>query len=109
MANAGINAALIAVAAQQQALTDEQIINPLKQAGATSPRKAIRLDLSAKGSDKLLAGLVKHGHVRSAGDGRYWLDEAAIARTNASAGRVALIIVAFLLSVTASLIALLAR
>jgi DNA-binding IclR family transcriptional regulator len=108
MANPAINIALIAAAQQQQALTNEHITGPLKKAGATSVRTAIRLDLSAKGTDKLLAGLVKHGHVRVAGDGRYWIDEAAVARSKAAASRIALIVIAFLLSATASLIALVA-
>lgn len=106
MANPAINAALIAVAAQQQALTDAHITGPLKKGRATSVRTAIPLDLSAKGIDKLLAALVKRGHVRSAGDGRYWLDEAAVAESKARGTRVALIVIAVLLSITASLLAL---
>lgn len=47
----------------------------------------------------------KHGHVRAAGGGRYWLDEEAIARSNASAVKVVLISLVFLLSVAVSLIA----
>ena len=109
MANPAINAALIAAAAQQQALTEQHILTPLKKAGATSARTATTLDVSAKGADKLLAALVKRGHVRAAGDGRYWLDEAAIKRSEAAGLRIALIIIAFLLSVTASLVALFAR
>ncbi len=109
MANPGINAALIAAAAAQQALTEQHVTTPLKTAGATSARSATILDLSAKGADKLLAALVKRGHVRATGDGRYWLDEAAIKRSQAAGLRIALIIIAFLLSVTASLVALLVR
>jgi len=105
MANPGINVALM-VAAQQQALTATQITGPLKKAGATSARTAIPLDLSAKGADKLLAGLLKRGQVRSLGNGRYWLDEAAIASAKAAGVRIAFIVIAFLLSVTASLLAL---
>lgn len=108
MANPAINAALIAAAAQQQALTNTHITGPLKKAGATSARTAIPLDLSAKGTDKLLAGLVKRGHVRAAGAGRYWLDEAAVANSKAAGTRAALIIIAVLLSITASLVALVA-
>jgi hypothetical protein len=105
MANPGINAALM-VAAQQQALAATHITDPLRKSGATSPRAATTLNLSAKGTDKLLAELVKRGHVRTVGGGRYWLDEAAIARTKAAGKRVALILIVFLLSVTASLLAL---
>lgn len=109
MVNPAINAALIAAAAQQQALTEQHVLNPLKAAGATSPRNATTLDLSAKGADKLLASLVKRGYVRATGEGRYWLDEAAMKRAQAAGLRVALIVIAFLLSVTASLVALLLR
>jgi hypothetical protein len=100
MANAAITAALIA--SQQQALAQAQVTTPLKQAGATSSRTAIPLDLTADGADKLLAALVKQGHVRAAGGNRYWLDEEAIARSKASASRGALILLAFLLSAAAS-------
>ena len=108
MANVAFNTALIA-AAQQQALTATHIINPLRKAGATSARHAIPLDLSAKGAPKLLEQLTKRGHVRPACGECYWLDEAAVARSKAAATRVALIVIAFLLSVTASLGALLLR
>jgi hypothetical protein len=105
MANAAIQAALMA-AAQQQALASKAITEQLKKAGAKAPRSAAELDLSNKGSDKVLETLIKSGHVRDAGGGRYWLDEDAIAATKASAGRVALILVAFLLSAAASLLAI---
>lgn len=107
MANVAINGALIA-AVQQQAAVAKLIIEPLKRAGALNAHGAVTLDLSAKGADKALAGLVKLGHVHAAGEGRYWLDEAAIARSNAAGTRAALIMIAFLLSLAASLIALLA-
>lgn len=106
MANPALNAALIA-AAQQQAAASKLITDPLKQAGATNARAAIPLDLSAKGSDKALAALIKKGHVRAAGGGRYWLDEAAVARSTAAGTRAALILLAFLISLGASLLALL--
>jgi hypothetical protein len=105
MANPAINAALVA-AAQQQVLAATHITGPLTKAGATSSRVAIPLDLSAKGADKLLAQLVGRGHVRDAGGGRYWLDEAAVASTKAEGQRAALILLAFLLSLGASLWAL---
>jgi hypothetical protein len=106
MANAAINAALIAAAAEQQALTAKAILDPLKEAGAFTARKAITLDLSAKGTDKLLAQLVKRGHVRESGAGRYWLDREEVERSKAAAGRAGWIITAVMLSITASLIAL---
>jgi hypothetical protein len=106
MANAAINAAVLAAAAQQQALTAKAIIDPLKKAQAFTSRQAIPLDLSAKGTDKLLRQLVERGHVREAGDGRYWLDREEVERSKAAAVRGGWILAAFLLSVTASLIAI---
>jgi hypothetical protein len=103
MAPPAVNAALIAAAAHQQAETAKLITDPLRKAGATGPRSAIELDLSAKGASKLLDGLVKRGHVRAAGGGRYWLDEAAIAKSKAAGNRAALIILAFTISLAASL------
>ncbi|WP_300973620.1 hypothetical protein [Sphingomonas sp. LHG3406-1] len=105
MANPAINAALIA-AAQQQAASARLITDPLKKARATNSRAAIPLDLSAKGTKEMLDYLVKRGDVRDSGGGRYWIDEEAIARSKASATRFSLILIVFLLSVGASLWAL---
>jgi hypothetical protein len=105
MANAAINAAIMA-AAQQQAKLEKGLVDQLKEARALGPRSARALDLTPEGSDKVLESLVQAGHVREAGGGRYWLDEEAMAATKATANRVGLIVVAFLLSVTASLIAI---
>ena len=105
MANAAINVALVA-AAQQQAQKEQALLNQLKDAGALSPRRAIELDLSAKGSDQLLKALAKRTYVRDAGGGRYWLDQDAEAAFKAKAKNVSLIVIAALLSITASMLAL---
>ena len=105
MANAAINVAVMA-AAQQQAQIEKALTDQLKEARAVHLRAARPLDLSAKGSDKALAGLVRKGFVREAGGGTYWLDEEAIAHAKRAGVRVALILLAFLLSLGASLIAL---
>lgn len=105
MANAAINVAIMA-AAQQQAQTEKVITDQLKHARAVHLRAARPLDLSAKGSDKALVGLVRQGFVREAGGGTYWLDEEAIARAKSAGVRVALILLAFLVSATVSLVAL---
>ncbi len=47
MANPALNIALIA-AAQQQAQTEQALLKQLKEAEALSPRRATKLDLSAK-------------------------------------------------------------
>jgi hypothetical protein len=105
MANPAINIALIA-AAQQQALNEKALLDQLRKAGATGPRQAAPLDLSVKGSDQLLEGLLKRNHVRSSGGGLYWLDEEAIANATARTRSAGLIVLVALISVTASLIAL---
>lgn len=101
-----INAALLA-AAHQQALLATAITDQLKKAGAISPGTSAALDLSLKGSGTLLEQLVERGHVRVGGDGRYWLDQEAIRQARAKGLRLGLIAAAFLLSVAASLVAVL--
>lgn len=104
MANAAISAAMIA-AAQQEAGT-KAILAQLEQERATNARRAIKIDLSTKGSDAIMAKLVKYGHVKDVGGGRYWLDTDAVERSKANAGRVAMILLAFVVSVGASILAL---
>jgi len=106
MSNPALNAAVIA-AAQEQAASAKAIKDQLTKAGATSPRSPTSLDLSINGSGKMLEYMVKQGHVRDAGGGRYWLDEEAVARSTANSKRVALIVAVFLLSLAASLWAIL--
>lgn len=105
MANPAINAALL-VAAQQQAQSAKALTDQLVKARALSARTAIPLELSAKGSGTMLQWLVKRGHIREAGGGRYWLDEEAISAAKSRGLRVALILSAFALSAGASLLAL---
>lgn len=107
MANPAINVALIA-AAQSQALSAKALTDQLKKAGATNVRAAAPLDLSVKGSEKVLESLVRRGHIREAGGALYWLDEDAIARGKSAGVRVTLILLAFLLSAGLSLLALIA-
>ncbi len=78
MANPAL-AAVLAAAAQKVA-GDVSPPDQLRNAGATSSGAAIELDLTAEGSREILAGYLKLGHIREAGFGRYWLDEAALAR-----------------------------
>jgi hypothetical protein len=103
MVNPAINVAVMA--AQQQAKATKVIFDQLLTAGATSQRAATKLKLG-KGDDKMLAYLVRRGHVREAGGGRYWLDKEAVARTKARGVWVALILTALLVSGGASLLAL---
>ena len=96
MANPALTAVLAAAAQKHAGKT--AIPEQLKKAKATNPRSAIELDLTAEGSDLILKQYVRHGHVRATGNGRYWLDEAAVSRSNAQAGRILLILLAFSLS-----------
>ncbi|GAA4023257.1 hypothetical protein GCM10022280_24950 [Sphingomonas swuensis] len=107
MVNAAINPAIIA-AAQQAALSGKAIADQLLKGRAIDRRSAIPLDLSEKGSAEALAYLVKREQVREAGNGRYWLDQDAMARSRANSIRWVAIIAIFLFSVAASLVALLA-
>ena len=101
MANAGINAALIAAAAQHSASDD--LTKLLRAKGATSARTAVPLDLSASGAAATLQSLIKQGYIREAGGGRYWLDEEHVVRAKAAAGRFFMILLAFMISLGASL------
>lgn len=108
MAYPAINTALI-VAAQKGAASAEALLDQLRKGGAIHTRAAMPLDVSADGAPEMLAYLVKRGQVRSAGGERYWLDEEAIARGKAAGARVAFILIAFLASAGASLLAIAAR
>lgn len=104
--NPAITAAIIS-ASQQQA-SGTALLAQLKKAGATSPAKAIAPDLSAKGADKVLAKLIADGIIRTA-NGRVFLDRDRFAERQAGARNAALVLIAFLLSAGASLVALLVR
>ena len=108
MTNPAINAAVLAAAAQKQAEGDE-LTKQLRARGATSARDATALDLSASGASQALRSLVKQGYVREVGGERYWLDEERYARAKEAAGKFFLILLAFLLSAAASLVAYLNR
>ncbi len=104
--NAAAFTAAIA-AAKQQELSDA-ISNQLLAASAITARTATTLDTAAEGSAAALEQMIASGHVRDVGNKRYWLDQSAVARTKASAGRAAWIALAFLVSAGLSLVALLA-
>ena len=107
MTNPAINVAIVA-AAQQQAQTEKAILDPLRGAAATSPARAVTLNLSGKGSERALKSLMKRGYVRKVGNDRYWIDEGRIAEAKQSALRWTLITVAFLTAMLVSLAAILA-
>jgi hypothetical protein len=105
MVNPALNAALIAAAGKQKSAS-AGIVEQLRKAGATSARKAVLPDLSEEGAADMLAWLLRRGHLREAGGGRYWLDLEAVAASKARALRASLLVAAFLLSAAASLLAL---
>lgn len=105
MANPAVNIALIAAASRQQA-SSESLLKQLREAGATSAKAATRPTTKDRGEQQMLVSLASQGVLRDVGGGRYWVDETRIAERKASSSRVALILVVFLLSVSASVIAL---
>ncbi|GLR48163.1 hypothetical protein [Sphingomonas astaxanthinifaciens] len=105
--NPAITAAL--AAANKQQASSAELLAQMKKAGAHSKATAIAPDLSAKGADKVLRKLVEDGYLRAAGDGRYFADRERVAENAATARNVALVMLAFLLSAGASLVALLVR
>ncbi len=107
MANPALSAVLAAAAQKSSGIIAPP--DQLRKAGATNARAAIELDLKAEGSRAILDQYLKLGHIRPAGFGRYWLDEASVARDHAKGARLLMILVIFLISAGFSLWALLAR
>ena len=100
-------AAVLAAAAQKASRSGVPLTDQLKKARATTERAAIKLDLTAEGSGLILEENLKVGLIRATGDGRYWLEEAVIARAEAKLRRFLLILLIFLVSAGISAWALL--
>lgn len=103
MSNPAITAALIAASRQQEA--EEAIEGRLAKAKATGPSSAVALDLDGKGKE-LLDQVLAAGTVKSTGDGRYYLNERAIADRKEGQGFMVLLILLVVASIIASGIAL---
>ena len=101
--NPAITAALIAASRQEE--VKEKVEARLKKAGANGPTRAISLDLGDK-EQALADQAVASGSVKQTSDGRYYLDEVAIANRNESQGYLVLVILFIALSVIASGVAL---
>ena len=98
MVNPAITAALIA-ASQEGA---EKIEGRLKKAGATSSANARTLELADK-DRKLLDHAIAVGRVKRTADGRFYLDERAIADATEGQGYMALLILLAVASIIASI------
>lgn len=106
MVNPAITAALIAASLEEE--VKEKIEGRLKQARATSPGSAIRLNLDAK-QQELLDQAVASGTVKQTADGRAYLNEMALADRSEGQGLKALLILLAIGSVIASVAVLAAK
>lgn len=103
--NPAITAALIAAAQKEE--TEEAIVGKLRKGKAVSPSSAISLDLpdeKRKALDQAVAG----GTVVKTADGRFYLNERAVADRQHSQGFMALLMIVIAGSVIASGVALIA-
>jgi hypothetical protein len=98
MSNPAITAAIIAASRKQE--IEEAIEGRLTKAKATGPSSAVTLDLAGKEKD-LLDQALAEGTVKTTSDGRYYLNERAIADRKEGQG----FMVVLLLLVAASIMA----
>ena len=99
MSNPAITAALIAASRQQE--VEEAIEGKLRKAKATGPSTAIALGLSGK-EKELLEQAVTEGTVKATTDGRYYLNERAIADRKEGQGFMVVLILLVVASIMAS-------
>ena len=98
MSNPAITAALIAASRQQE--VKEAIEGRLTKEKATGPSSAVRLELDGK-EKELLDQAIADGTVKTTGDGRFYLNELAIADRKEGQG----FMVVLILLITASILA----
>ena len=101
--NPAITAALIAASREEE--VKEKIERRLEKAQATSPGRAIALELG--GEQELLDQARASGTVKQGADGRYYLHEQAIADRNEGHVFMALLILLVVVSLIASAVVLL--
>jgi hypothetical protein len=104
MSNPAITAALIAASRSQE--VEEAIEGRLGKAKATGPSSAIALDLADK-EKELLDQALAAGTVKTTSDGRYYLNERAIADRKEGQGFMVVLILLVVASIMASGIVLL--
>ena len=102
--NPAITAALIAASREEE--VKEKIERRLEKAQATSPGRAIALELD-DGEQDLLDQALASGTVKQGADGRYYLHEQAIADRNEGHVFMALLILLVVVSLIASAVVLL--
>lgn len=59
------------------AASQKRVVRQLREAGATSPERAVPFEAQRQIDSRQMRHLVSHGVVREAGPGFYWVDEAA--------------------------------
>ena len=103
--NPAITAALIAAAHEEKIV--ENVLGRLRDAKAIGPSSAIQLQLDDD-QRSLLDEAIGSGAVKRTADGRFYLDERAIADRKEGQGLLALVIILISLSLVASGAALIA-
>jgi hypothetical protein len=98
MSNPAITAAIIAASRQQE--IEEAIESRLTKAKATGPSSAVTLDLA--GEKELLDQALAEGTVKTTSDGRYYLNERAIADRKEGQGFMVILLLLVVASIMAS-------
>jgi len=99
MSNPAITAAIIAASRHQE--IEEAIEGRLAKAKATGPSSAVPLELAGK-EKELLDQAVAEGMVKITSDGRYYLNERAIADRKEGQGFMVVLILLVVASIMAS-------
>jgi hypothetical protein len=99
MSNPAITAAIIAASQQQE--IEEAIEGRLTKAKAIGPSSAVPLDLAGK-EKELLDQALADGTVKTTADGRYYLNERAIADRKEGQGFMVVLILLVAASIMAS-------
>ena len=99
MSNPAITAAIIAASRQQE--IEEAIESRLTKAKATGPSSAVTLDLAGK-EKELLDQALAEGTVKTSSDGRYYLNERAIADRKEGQGFMVILLLLVVASIMAS-------
>ena len=99
--NPAITAALIAAAHEEE--IEKEVVGKLREARATGPSSAIPL---AGAKREHLDEAMADGSVKETSDGRFYLDERAIADRKEGQGFLALLIIAVIFLIVASGVAL---
>ena len=79
---------------------ERKLLAPFRAAGATSPDRAIPLAIDESARDARLESLIRRGIIVESSPGRYYLDEAAIARSRQPSRWVMLAIILVLIVLT---------